>query len=356
MSNYAILRLEKRSLGQAQAMARHALRDGSVQNADPSRRGDNKVLVGRSSADQVMAELRAKLPVRRRRDAVLCIELFIGSSPEAMQRMPPQAQDSYFASALKWAGARFGGATNIVSAVVHRDEQTPHMQVLLVPLLDGKLNAKELVGNKGDMVKMQTDFAEQVGKQFQLRRGERGSPAKHTSIRQFYAAMHATGRTDALPPRVPVPEALPEPGVFALRATREAYEAREQQRKEAMAANRNRQAQIELLARVGLAVKGRKARVVPEKLSAAEAKLASLTKRIGELDGQCKEIEDRIRGKCALMQDLQGQAAPLQAVIQRERLEISRLQNLRRDAEAAVAKARPSGQGPSAPRPRDQPG
>jgi hypothetical protein len=356
MSNYAILRLEKRSLGQARAMAKHALRDGNVQNADPSRRGDNMVLVGHSSADQVLAELQAKLPVRRRRDAVLCIELFIGSSPEAMNRMPRLAQDSYFVSALEWAGARFGGAANIVSAVVHRDEQTPHMQVLLVPLLDGKLAAKRLVGNKGDMVQMQTDFADQVGKRFALRRGEQGSPAKHTSIRQFYASMHAAGRSDALPPRVPVPEALPEPGVFALRDAREAYKAREQERQEAMAANRKRQAQIELLARVGLAVKGRKARVLPEKLTAAEAELASLTKRIAELDGQYKESQDRLRGQHALMQDLQDQAAPLQADIERQRAEISRLQAVRRDTEAAIARMRPSSQGLPVPRPRDQPG
>ena len=282
MSNYAIIRVEKRKTAGAAAMARHALRDGqAVDNADEARRADNSVLVGPGSAAGIMARIRDLLPAKRRKDAVTCLDLFVGASPEAMHAMTREQQDAYFRQALAFIGDRFGGRGNIVSAVIHRDETTPHMQVLLVPLLDGKLNAKKLVGNRPDLVRLQDDFAAQVGEPAGLRRGERGSPAKHTSIRQFYGAIQAAGGLDALPPRKPVPD-LPKkpekPGLFASRAAKAAYEQDQdtyqkavEARRAAIEANKARQDQIEKLARLSLATHGRGARRAPIERDQLEA-------------------------------------------------------------------------------------
>ena len=274
MSNYAIIRVAKRKTAGAAAMARHALRDGqAVDNADEARRADNSVLVGPGSAAGIMARIRDLLPAKRRKDAVTAIDIFVGGSPEAMHAMTREQQDRYFAEALRYIGDRFGGRGNIVSAVVHRDETTPHMQVLLVPLLDGKLNAKKLVGGPRELSELQTEFAQQVGAPAGLRRGENGSTARHTSIRQFYGAIQAAGGIDALPPRKPVPSLPPKPekpGVFASRAAKEAYEQAKdahqratEARRAAIAANKARQDQIEKLARLSLATHGRAARRAP---------------------------------------------------------------------------------------------
>ena len=264
MSNYAILRYDRRSLATAAAMARHALRAGRVENADPARTGDNEVLIGGRTPAAVMGAIRAKLPADRRHNAVPCVEVFVGASPEHMHKLSRQDQDAYMRGALEWIGREFGGAANIVSAVVHRDESTPHMQVLLVPLLDGTLNAKKLIGNRAAMQDRQTRFAHDCGKPYGLRRGELGSKAKHSTIRSFYGALQAAGSVDALPPLRPVPEALDEPSVISSKATKDAYARRERERAEAMAANRKRQAEIVRLAKVGLAVKGKATRTLPE--------------------------------------------------------------------------------------------
>lgn len=294
MSNYAILRVRKRGMAQAAAMARHALREASTPNADPAKVTENTVM-GPSTAAGVMADLRAKLPEKRRKDAVPCIELFIGASPEAMRAMTRKQQDAYFKRALGWIGERFGGKGNMVSAVVHRDETTPHMQVLLVPLLDGKLNAKRLVGNRGDMQQMQTDFAEKVGAPHGLRRGEKGSRAKHTSIKQFYGAMEAAGRPEALPPRVPVPRPLPEPGMFASEAKREAYAKREKERAEAMAANKRRQAEVERLAALAVATHGR-ARRAPRQLANLERDTEQAAKLLEQQRQEFNQAADQVKG------------------------------------------------------------
>lgn len=278
MSNFAILRYDRRSLSTAAAMARHALRDGrQVANADPAKKADNEILAGAKTARGVMGEVRSKLPADRRHNAVPCIELFVGASPEAMHKLSRKDQDAYMRGALEWIGREFGGQANIVSAVIHRDESTPHMQVLLVPLLDGTLNAKKLIGNRDAMKDRQTRFAQVCGKPYGLRRGEEGSKAKHTSIRAFYGAIEAAGSRDALPPARPVPAPLDEPGMFASRATKAAYEKRERERAVAMEANRKRQAEIVRLAKVGLAVKGKPARTLPEaqaELERAQAEAA----------------------------------------------------------------------------------
>jgi hypothetical protein len=282
-------------MGAAAAMARHALREADTRNADPSKRAANGVLTGPSTAAGVMAELRARLPEKRRKDAVPALELFVGGSPEAMAKMPRQQQDRYFKAALQWIGERFGGASNVVSAVIHRDETTPHMQVLLVPLLDGRLNAKRLVGNRSDMQQMQTDFAERVGALVGLRRGEKASPAKHTTIRAFYGAVERAGSFEDIPPRRPVPTALPEPGLLASKAKREAYERREQERQAALTANAARQREIERLAAVGLAVKGKPARALPDLRAEVRRLKAETKKELADRVVQADQIVDRQR-------------------------------------------------------------
>lgn len=83
-------------------------------------------------------------------------------------------------------------------AGIHRDETTPHMYAYVVPIDErGKLNCRAFYGEKEALSKMQTDFADKVGKQHGLERGLEGSRARHTEIRQYYA------RVQAATPRTP---------------------------------------------------------------------------------------------------------------------------------------------------------
>jgi hypothetical protein len=108
-----------------------------------------------------------------------------------MAAMSREEQDSYFKAALEWVEAKHG-ADNVLSAVVHRDETTPHLQLIIIPLDErGRLNARELVGGKANLSQMQTDFAEKVGQQFGLERGIERSAAKHDTIKEYYARAKA---------------------------------------------------------------------------------------------------------------------------------------------------------------------
>lgn len=77
------------------------------------------------------------------------------------------------------------GKENIVRAVLHMDETTPHMHVVIVPLTkDGRLNAKELVGNRVTLQQRHTRYSEVV-KQFGIERGVQNSGATHKEIHQY---------------------------------------------------------------------------------------------------------------------------------------------------------------------------
>ena len=54
-----------------------------------------------------------------------------------------------------------------LAAVVHMDEKTPHMHLCFVPLTeDGRLSAKEIVGNKKKLIQWQDRFWEHMVKKY----------------------------------------------------------------------------------------------------------------------------------------------------------------------------------------------
>jgi len=271
---YAIMRIRKRSIGSAGAMARHALREDPTPNADPAKLSDNTVVAGPAVASEVVKQLKARTDhLAKRKDAVRVVELFVGASPEIMAKMSRKQQDQYFVDSLIWISKKLGGGdkANIVSAVIHRDETTPHMQVLMTPIVDGKLQANKMIGGPAGLSKMQDEFAQLVGAKHGMRRGEKGSRAKHTTIKQFYGAIQAAGGADALPPRVPVPPAPEKPGFFTGSEKKAEYERALKERQDALDANKRREQTLIRLAALGIATHGRGRRSLPGRLSEVES-------------------------------------------------------------------------------------
>ena len=134
-----------------------------------------------------MAAFRSRLPESFRKDAVQAVEYLITASPEAMQGKPKSEQDAYFRDSLEWLKQRHG-AENVVYAGIHRDETTPHMYAYVVPRdpESGRLNAKRWLGGAKALRDMQSEFAEQVGRQHGLERGLEGSRSRHTTIQAYY--------------------------------------------------------------------------------------------------------------------------------------------------------------------------
>ena len=185
---YAIMRAKKlANMGSVAASLQHCYRERETHNADEERTPDNQHL-GAKSTDEAMGKLRALLPEKRRKDAVLAVEYVMTASPEWFAQATPEQEKAFFQRSLQWLADKYG-ADRIVTASIHRDEATPHLSAFVVPLTqDKRLSAKEFIGSRDKMRADQTTYAACVV-DLGLERGIEGSKATHQTIQQHYAAV-----------------------------------------------------------------------------------------------------------------------------------------------------------------------
>lgn len=137
----------------------------------------------RAEAEKQIAEAGC----RTRSDSVRVVEVLVTASPEFFKGKKKAEVRAYFNEALDFM-QKHQSKDTIISAVVHMDEKTPHMHLCFVPLTeDGRLSAKDIMGNKKKLTWWQDEFWKHMVKKFpDLERGESAS---------------LTGR-DHIPPRV----------------------------------------------------------------------------------------------------------------------------------------------------------
>ena len=117
------------------------------------------------------------LPTKVRKDAVLMCSFVVGSDREFFGRLSPGEQQQFFVDCTRFFAERYG-EENIISAVVHLDETTPHLHLNLIPIANDRLCAKQLFDRK-ELQNLQSDFHSVVGNKWNLQRGKEGSTAKH---------------------------------------------------------------------------------------------------------------------------------------------------------------------------------
>lgn len=131
--------------------------------------------------DERIKELAPKRKIKD--DAVLITSFILGSNKEFFGGISPETQKQFFDDCTEFFAERYG-KENVVSAVVHLDESTPHLHFNLMPVTGGRLCAKELF-DRTALRELQTDFYEVVGKKYGLKRGKEGSTAKHLDTVAF---------------------------------------------------------------------------------------------------------------------------------------------------------------------------
>ncbi len=108
---------------------------------------------------------------------------------------------AYFEYALEFLKSKQNAQT-FISAVVHMDEKTPHLHLCFVPLTaDGRLSAKEIIGNRKNLVRWQDEFWQHMVKQYpELERGESASQTgrEHIPPRIFKEMTQLTKQKEQL--------------------------------------------------------------------------------------------------------------------------------------------------------------
>ena len=191
-AQYGILRFHKYKgpeIGQIEAHnERTKEKYASNPDIDPARKHLNFNLLTPPTKYRTEAERQIwEAGCRTRKDSVRLVETLITASPEFFHGKSQQEIRAYFERALAFMKTKQNPDT-FVSAVVHMDEKTPHMHLCFVPITeDGRLSAKDIVGNKKKLTKWLDEYWEYMVKKYpDLERGESASE---------------TGRTH-LPPRI----------------------------------------------------------------------------------------------------------------------------------------------------------
>ncbi|PVU46020.1 plasmid recombination enzyme, partial [Staphylococcus epidermidis] len=107
-----------------------------------------------------------------RKDAVKHIDGMITSDNEFFSNQTPADTKQFFEHAKEFLEQEYG-KDNLLYATVHMDERTPHMHFGIVPITeDGRMSAKDVVGNKKALTGFQDRFNEYVNKRgYDLERG-----------------------------------------------------------------------------------------------------------------------------------------------------------------------------------------
>ena len=209
---YAVLHMEKTS-GTDAAMSAHIERTIRPKNVDAGRTHLNRELISfpdgienRTQAIQHRLDT-AGLTRKIGNNQVRAIRILLTGTHEDMERITNEGRlDEWCNDNLKYLADTFG-KENIVSAVLHMDEQTPHIHATLVPIVKGerKRRKKEEQVKKRyrkkptDIARLCTDdimtrtklksyqdtYAQSMSG-YGLQRGIDGSEARHITTRQYY--------------------------------------------------------------------------------------------------------------------------------------------------------------------------
>ena len=209
---YAVLHMEKTS-GTDSAMSAHIERTIKPKNADESRTHLNRELIkfpdgveNRTQAIQHRLDT-AGLTRKIGNNQVRAIRVLLTGTHEDMERITDEGRlDEWCNDNLKYLADTFG-KENIVSAVLHMDEQTPHIHATLVPIVKGERKRKKKeeqvkkryrkkptdtirlcaddIMTRAKLKSYQDTYAQTMSG-YGLQRGIDGSEARHITTRQYY--------------------------------------------------------------------------------------------------------------------------------------------------------------------------
>lgn len=188
MAEYAILRFAKHKAGPAGALEVHHERTkekyASNPDIDITRSKDNFHIVKPEKRYRQEIDSRIKeAGCRTRKDSTMFVDTLITASPEFFVGKKTAEIKAFFKEAVAFMEKKLGKG-NIFSTVVHMDEKTPLLHLCFTPITeDGRLSAKEILGNRAQLSNWQNEYHAHMKKLFPvLKRDESALVTKRKHI------------------------------------------------------------------------------------------------------------------------------------------------------------------------------
>ncbi|MAZ90332.1 MAG: hypothetical protein CL693_22095 [Cellvibrionaceae bacterium] len=243
MAQFAICRTKKiSSFGGVGGCGHHIDRTRNTPNADPDRQHLNRALVGERKP--LAGLVRQHIgDAKMTKGAPLAFEVLLTGSPVQMRKLRSQDRFEEWVDAnVSWLRDQYGD--NLIRAELHMDESTPHIHAVVVPVVEKfdkrageftgvvrengyreregamvkRVNAGHYLNGRQKLSELQDSYAEAM-KPLGLERGKRGSTARHTTIKEYYAhAKSLLNNVSTEKPDIKVPEP-PEPKLTESKAS-----------------------------------------------------------------------------------------------------------------------------------------
>ena len=124
------------------------------------------------------------------KNSIYACEMILTSDSSFFDRIGQEETKRYFEECYNFvSNYKNLGEENIISAVVHLDEESPHMHLVYIPVIDSadkvgnsirKVNSREFWKGKSSYKKLQDEFYKYItNKGFDLERGKENTDRKH---------------------------------------------------------------------------------------------------------------------------------------------------------------------------------
>lgn len=168
--------------------------------------GPRHIIGGRNLVEDIKAALRHHGidPAKLRKNGVIAYEAVLTASPTYFQNLAPEERGvkfrRWYDEQKRFVLAKYG-EHRVVSMVLHLDEQTPHIHVVILPLefrADGRSKdgaerwalVGRTISGPGQFDRLQNEYARAM-EPLGLSRGEIKSGRKHKPVREYLADLKA---------------------------------------------------------------------------------------------------------------------------------------------------------------------
>lgn len=174
---YAIMRINKCKMGAVGRLEKHHEREKEEYKSNPDinlslSQNNFHLKTPTGSYRNMILQRIQEVGCKVRKDSVVMQDSICTASPEFFKGKSLHDISVFFQMAYRFYEKTFG-EENILSAVVHLDEKSPHMHVCFVPITkDGRLSSKTIIGGPAGLVKLQDLFYEHMAYHFpNIKRG-----------------------------------------------------------------------------------------------------------------------------------------------------------------------------------------
>lgn len=200
--SYAIIRNANHKISAVPLLERHNERlNHNYSNPDISSKENYHLKAPPFSYLQTFDEVRKSCNLKgnlrlqgKKQSTILC-EFIITSDKDFFERIGEERTKQFFRDAYNFVEMKVGGDRYIVSAVVHMDENTPHMHISYIPVVNGKdrkgnpckrINCSEFWKGKDSYSKLQDEYFDWITSHgYDLERGNKGSTSEHLSVAEY---------------------------------------------------------------------------------------------------------------------------------------------------------------------------